>query len=67
MQKSEVRRVTPAETRRRLDAGQAILVCAHDSDEKFASMHLQGAESLYHFRRRLAEIPKEQEIIFYCN
>lgn len=66
MEKSEVQRVTPEEARRRMDAGRAILVCAYESDEKFQSMHLKGAESLNRFQARLAKIPKDQEIIFYC-
>jgi hypothetical protein len=55
------------EARRRMNSGKAILVCGYESDEKFQSLHLQGAESLHHFRSRLPDIPKEQEIIFYCN
>lgn len=66
MEKSEVTRVTPEEARRKMDAGQAILVCGYESDEKFHSMHLEGAESLSRFQARLPDIPKEQEIIFYC-
>jgi hypothetical protein len=49
-----------------MDAGQAILVCGYEPDEKFQAMHLQGAESFHHFRDRLAHIKKEQEVIFYC-
>jgi len=66
MQKSEVTRVSPVEARRRMNAGQAILVCGYEPDEKFQAMHLQGAESFRHFRDRLAHIKKEQEVIFYC-
>jgi hypothetical protein len=55
------------ETRRRMNSGKAILVCGYESDEKFQSVHLQGAESLHHFLNRLLDIQKEQEIIFYCN
>ena len=66
MEKSEVPRVTPAEARKRMDAGRAILVCGYEPDEKFQAMHLEGAESLNQFRARLPDIPREQEIIFYC-
>ncbi|MDY6848511.1 MAG: rhodanese-like domain-containing protein [Geoalkalibacter sp.] len=66
MEKSQVRRIEPKEARRRMDAGKAILVCAYESDEKFQYAQLEGAESLNHFRARLPDIPKEQEIIFYC-
>ena len=47
--------------------GKALLVCAYDSDEKFAKYHLEGAISLSDFKKRAGETPKEQEIIFYCN
>ena len=66
MEKSAVRRVTPAEARRRMDSGRAILVCGYEPDVKFQAMRLAGAESLNQFRARLPDIPKEQEIIFYC-
>ena len=66
MEKSEVKRIEPDAARRRMDAGAAILVCAYESDEKFQSMHLEGAESLNSLRARLPDISKEQEIIFYC-
>lgn len=66
MTDTTVRRIAPDEARRRLASGKAILVCAYESDEKFRSMHLEGAESLNQFRERLPNIPKAQEIIFYC-
>jgi hypothetical protein len=66
MQKSEVTRISPSEARRRIDTGEAILVCAYDSDEKCEAMHLEGMETLHHFQDRLPIIPKELEVIFYC-
>ena len=46
--------------------GQAILVCAYDSDEKFNKMRLQGAIPLSTFKDKLKSIGKDQMIIFYC-
>lgn len=66
MEKSEVRRITPVEARRRMASGKAILVCGYESDEKFRNVHLEGAESLNRFREQLPQISREQEIIFYC-
>lgn len=66
MQKSDVRRITPEQARRDLESGAAVLVCGYEADEKFQAMHLEGAQSLSQFRDRLPDIPKEQEIIFYC-
>lgn len=66
MDKSSVRRVSPEKAMRKLNSGAAILVCGYDADEKFQAMHLEGAESLNHFRARLPNLSREQEIIFYC-
>jgi hypothetical protein len=46
--------------------GQAMLVCAYDSDEKFNKMRLQGAIPLSTFKDKLMSIEKDQMIIFYC-
>lgn len=59
-------RVKPQEARDRVKTGGTILVCAYDSDEKFAVFHLEGAQSLSNFESLLPSLSKEQEIIFYC-
>jgi hypothetical protein len=64
---AEIPRVSADETRRRMNRGKAILVCAYEADEKFRSNRLEGAESLHHFLNRLHQLPKDQEIIFYCD
>ena len=66
MDKSNIRRISPEDTRRKLAAGQAILVCAYESDEKFSAVHLEDAVSFNQFRARLPDIGEDQEIIFYC-
>ena len=66
MEKTDVKRISPQEARRRMDSGRAILVCGYEADDKFQQMHLAGAESLNQFRARLPDIPRDQEIIFYC-
>ena len=66
MDKSDVRRISAEEAHRRLDSGKAILVCGYEADKKFRDAQLAGAESLNHFRNRLPELSKDQEIIFYC-
>ncbi|HKL49372.1 MAG TPA: hypothetical protein VJ882_06945 [Desulfuromonadales bacterium] len=63
---AEPARITPEETRRKLAAGEAILVCAYESDEKFEKVKLDQAISLNEFKKRLPSIPEDQEIIFYC-
>lgn len=54
------------EAREKVIEGQAILVCAYDSDQTFNKMRLQGAIPLSTFKDKLTNIEKEQMIIFYC-
>ena len=59
-------RISAEESRRRVSAGSALLVCAYEDDEKFKNNHLQGAISLNELKSRLPAMPHDQEIIFYC-
>jgi hypothetical protein len=59
-------RIAVMEAREKVTKGQAILVCAYDSDEKFNKIRLQGAIPLSTFKEKLKSIGKEQMIIFYC-
>ncbi len=61
-----VERIPPEETRRRVQADDATLVCAYDSDEKFQKNRLEGGLSLAEFKERLPNLPKTRELIFYC-
>lgn len=63
---AQVIRITPEETRRKLQEGKALLVCAYDSEEQFMSLQLEEALSLPAFKAKLPALPKDQEIIFYC-
>ncbi len=63
---AEIVRVPPAEVREKLKLGQALLVCAYPSEERFRSLRLEGAISLQEFESRLPSLSKDQEIIFYC-
>ena len=59
-------KISAEETRKRVKAGSALLVCAYDDDEKFQNNHLEGAISLGEFKTRLPSLPQDQEMIFYC-
>jgi len=61
-----VQRISPEEARRKAHAGEAMLVCAYDSSEKFRLNHLEDAWSLEAFRARLKDLPRDREIIFFC-
>ena len=63
---AKVRRITPEETHQKLRAGNALLVCAYDSEEQFRSLQLEGAISLSEFRAKLPALSKDQEMVFYC-
>jgi hypothetical protein len=62
----DVPRISPAEARRRVQQGQALLVCGYEDDSKCRSMALEGAITVHELQRRLASLPKGQELIFYC-
>jgi rhodanese-related sulfurtransferase len=63
---AEIIRLPPAEVSEKLKSGQALLVCAYPSEERFRSLRLEGAISLQEFESRVPSLPKDQEIIFYC-
>ncbi len=48
-------------------SGNALLVCAYESDEKFHNNALEAAISLKDFLQKENGLAKDKEIIFYCN
>ena len=59
-------RISPEDARKRVLSGSALLVCAYEDNEKFRQMHLEGAISFNEFKNKVATLPKDKEIIFYC-
>jgi hypothetical protein len=59
-------RIGPQEARQHVASGQALIVCAYDSQEKFDQNHLEGAIPLSEFESQVDALPKERELIFYC-
>ena len=59
-------RITPQEAYEKVKAGQALLVCGYEEDEKFRALRLEGAVPYSEFQKMLPAIPKDREIIFYC-
>jgi hypothetical protein len=57
--------VRPEDVRARVQAGQALLVCAYESDEKFRDTGLDGAIPFSEFERRKATLERDAEIVFY--
>jgi len=62
---TEPTRISAEEARKKVTAGEALLVCAYEDEEKFRRTHLQGAISLREFKSRLSGLSKGREIIFY--
>ena len=60
-------RVSASETRQKVEAGQALLVCAYESDARFAKFHLEGAIPFSEFKKLFPQLGMEKEVIFYCN
>ncbi len=58
-------RITPEEARIRVQAHQALFVCAYDDEEKYKRMRLEGSLSFDAFRVMAESLPKNREIIFY--
>jgi rhodanese-related sulfurtransferase len=63
----EVESIGRDELRRRLHAGEAVLVDVR-SPEEFEAGHIEGARSipLDELEQRLAELPADQEVVAYC-
>jgi hypothetical protein len=61
-----VPRISPREARQKAQRGEALLVCAYDSLEKFSQFHLEDAWSLDAVKARGADLPKARDIILSC-
>jgi rhodanese-related sulfurtransferase len=59
-------RISPEGARKKVKSSEALLVCAYKEDEIFKQMRLEGALSYKEFKKKVASLPKDQEIIFYC-
>lgn len=59
-------RISVEEARRKVSAGQALLVCAYDDEQKCSKINLQGSINMAQFTGRVATMARDQEIIFYC-
>ncbi|MBI4632344.1 MAG: ArsR family transcriptional regulator [Deltaproteobacteria bacterium] len=59
-------RISAEEVYKRVKSGNALFVCAYDSDEKYANFKIEGSIPFSKFKSMLPGMPKTQEIIFYC-
>ena len=63
---AEAERINPDAAHEKVEAGEAVLVCAYEDEQKCRSMRLEGSISLKELEERLGSVPKQREIIFYC-
>jgi hypothetical protein len=64
---AEIERIEAGAARRRVAEHNALLVCAYEDDERCRAMRLDGgAVTMSEFRAMARELPRDQEIIFYC-
>ena len=59
-------RISVGDARKKVQANQALLVCAYDDEAKCRAVNLDGSISLTSFQSKVASLPKSQEIIFFC-
>jgi hypothetical protein len=62
----EVPRTDPAQAHRKVQAGQALLVCAYGDDARYQSLKLEGSISLHELESQVPTLARDKEIIFYC-
>jgi hypothetical protein len=62
---ADIVRVGVEEARRKVTAGQALLVCAYEDEAKCRMLNLDGSISLSTFESRVGSLSKSREIIFY--
>jgi hypothetical protein len=62
----DIQRISVGDARRKVQANQALLVCAYEDAAKCKMVNLEGSIPLTSFRSQAASLPKDQEIIFFC-
>jgi hypothetical protein len=66
MDTTAVPRIAVDEARRRVLAGDALLVCAYQDEAKCARMKLDGSITVAQLESRLPRLGRDRELIFYC-
>jgi hypothetical protein len=59
-------RITPQDAYEKVKAGEAILVCGYEDEDRFKALRLEMAISFDEFQKMLPALSKDREIIFYC-
>lgn len=59
-------RINAEEVYTKVKTNNALLVCAYESNEKYAQYNIDGSIPFSEFADMLPSIPKTREIIFFC-
>ena len=62
----EVPRIEVSEGRRKVQAGEALLICAYPDEAKCRSLRLEGSLTLAELPSRLPALRQNHLLIFYC-
>jgi len=62
---TRTKRIDAAEAHRRVERGDALLVCAYDDEEKCDRVAIGPSISYGEFLRRRPQLDESQEVIFY--
>jgi hypothetical protein len=62
---ADVQRISAQEAHKKVEAKQALLVCAYEDEAKCRMVNLEGSISMTSFKSRVGSLAKTQEIIFY--
>jgi len=58
--------ISAVEAHERATSGDALLVCAYADEEACRKVQLEGSIRLVELESRIAALPVDREIIFYC-
>jgi hypothetical protein len=61
-----IERIAVEEAHAKVQAHQALFVCAYEDDAKCRMLSLEGSIPLTSLQSKAASLPKNQEIIFFC-
>ena len=63
---ASVPRIAPKLAHQKVQAGEALLVCAYDNREKCDKLSVSGSLQWADFEARLPKLGKDQKIILFC-
>lgn len=66
MPMADIDRINVTDAHRKVQAHEALLVCAYADEAKCQMVNLEGSIGLKAFESQAATLPKSQEVIFFC-